>query len=126
MRNIHLDPLWRTSIGFDRLFQLLDESRQVESDGNYPPYNISRTGDETYQISLAIAGFRPENVMVTAHQNTLTIAGRVRSPGAGGCLRDRRRASKREPRLARCCWSAGATFEDGLLEIDLRRRGFRL
>src|ERR1700732_4171263 len=77
MRNLQLDPFWRTSVGFDRLFDLMDESRQVETEGNYPPYNISRTGEEAYRITLAIAGFRPENITVTAHQNTLTIAGRV-------------------------------------------------
>src|SRR3954451_10026135 len=75
MRNINLDPFWRTSVGFDRLFDLMDESLRFEPADNYPPCNISRTGEDSYRISLALAGFKPEQVHVSVHQNTLTVSG---------------------------------------------------
>ena len=58
MRTMNLDPFWRTSIGFDRLFDLMDESLRFESEDHYPPCNIVRTGENTYRISLAVAGFQ--------------------------------------------------------------------
>ena len=57
MRPLNLDPFWRTSIGFDRLFDLVDESLRYQPEDNYPPCNITRTGENTYRISLAVAGF---------------------------------------------------------------------
>ena len=77
MRNLNLDPFWRTSVGFDRLFDLMDESLRYEPEDNYPPCNIVRTGEEAYLISLAVAGFKPDQIGVTVHGNTLTIAGRI-------------------------------------------------
>ena len=56
MRTMNLDPFWRTSIGFDRLFDLMDESLRFEPEDHYPPCNIVRTGENTYRISLAVAG----------------------------------------------------------------------
>jgi molecular chaperone IbpA len=76
MRMTNLDPFWRTSVGFDRLFDLMDESLRYEPEDHYPPCNIVRTGEDNYRISLAVAGFKPEQINVTIHQNTLTIAGR--------------------------------------------------
>ena len=60
MRTMNLDPFWRTSIGFDRLFDLMDESLRFEPEDHYPPCNIVRTGENSYRISLAVAGFKPE------------------------------------------------------------------
>jgi len=77
MRTMKLDPFWRTSVGFDRLFDLMDESLRYEPEDHYPPCNIVRTGEDKYRISLAVAGFKPEQISVTVYQNTLTIAGRV-------------------------------------------------
>ena len=77
MRNLNLDPFWRTSVGFDRLFDLMDESLRYEPEDNYPPCNIVRTGEDKYRISLAVAGFKPEQISVTVHGNTLTVAGRI-------------------------------------------------
>jgi molecular chaperone IbpA len=70
------DPFWRTSIGFDRLFDLMDESLRFEPEDNYPPCNIVRTGEDTYRISVAVAGFKPEQINVTVQQNTLVVIGR--------------------------------------------------
>ena len=76
MRNLDLDSMWRSTVGFDRVFDLLDESARWTGDDNYPPYNIERTGEDHYQISLALAGFTPEEVSITAEQNVLTVEGR--------------------------------------------------
>ena len=77
MRTLNLDPFWRTTIGFDRLFDMMDESLRFEPQDNYPPCNIVRTGEDTYRISFAVAGFKPEQVNVTVHQNTLIISGQA-------------------------------------------------
>src|SRR6188472_3299497 len=74
MRNLNLDPFWRTTIGFDRLFDLMDESLRFEPEDHYPPCNIVRTGENTYRISLAVAGFKPEQVSATVNQNVLIVA----------------------------------------------------
>ena len=74
MRTLNLDPFWRTTIGFDRLFDMMDESLRFETQDNYPPCNVVRTGEDTYRISLAVAGFKPEQVNVTVHQNILTLS----------------------------------------------------
>ena len=72
MRNLDLTPLSRSTVGFD----LLDDSLRWTGENNYPPYNIERTGEDQYQISLALAGFAPEDIAITAEQNTLTVEGR--------------------------------------------------
>src|SRR6185312_7356647 len=68
-------PLWRSTIGFDRLFDVLDEVQRT-SEETYPPYNIERTGEDRFQISVALAGFTPEEVALTVEQNVLTLEGR--------------------------------------------------
>jgi len=75
MRTYDFAPLWRSTIGFDRLFDLLHET-QHRTEDNYPPYNIERLGEDRYQISLALAGFGPDEIAVTAEQNVLTVEGR--------------------------------------------------
>ena len=74
MRTYDFSPLWRSTIGFDRLFDLA-ESAQRASEDNYPPYNIERLGEDRYQISLAVAGFSPDEISITAEQNVVTIEG---------------------------------------------------
>src|SRR5438270_9999771 len=74
MRSYDFSPLWRSTIGFDRLFDLA-ESAQRATEDHYPPYNIERLGDDRYQISLAVAGFSPEEISVTAEHNVVTIEG---------------------------------------------------
>jgi molecular chaperone IbpA len=124
MRNINLDPYWRTSIGFDRLFDLMDESLRFEPEDHYPPYNIVRTGEDSYRISLAVAGFKPEQINVTVHQNTLTITGQV-SEIPGECEFLHRsiagRPFERRFNLADYVEVKRASFEDGLLQIELER-----
>jgi molecular chaperone IbpA len=82
MRTLDLNWLWRSSVGFDRLIDLIDETtRWTGDDGNYPPYNIERTDEDHYQISLALAGFTPEEVSITAEQNVLVVEGRKSERG---------------------------------------------
>lgn len=125
MRNFNLDPFWRTSVGFDRLLDLMDDSLRFEPADHYPPYNIARTGEDKYRISLAVAGFKPEQISVTAHQNTLTIAARVseREDQADYLYRGiAGRPFERRFNLADYVEVTGASFEDGLLQIELERR----
>src|SRR5579871_528539 len=81
MRTFDPTPLWRSTVGFDRLFDLIDSSLNVAGDDNYPPYNIERTGEDTYHISVALAGFTPDEISVTAEQNMLTVEGRKADKG---------------------------------------------
>jgi molecular chaperone IbpA len=124
MRNVNLDPFWRTSIGFDRLFDLMDESLRFEPEDHYPPYNILRTGEDRYRISLAVAGFKPEQISVTTHQNTLIITGRVNEKQEESEYLHRGIAARpfeRRFNLADYVEVKNATFEDGLLQIELDR-----
>src|SRR5437588_11008539 len=70
MRNLDLAPLWRSTVGFDRFFDLVEDSLRWSGEENYPPYNIAKTGEDQYAITLALAGFAPEDVSITAEQNT--------------------------------------------------------
>ena len=74
MRTYDFTPLWRSTIGFDRLFDLVETAQRATED-NYPPYNIERLGEDSYQISLAVAGFSPDEISITAEQNVVTIEG---------------------------------------------------
>src|SRR4029077_3271573 len=76
MRNYDFTPLSRSTVGFDHLFDLINNIQHAENQDNYPPYDIARTGEETYRISLAVAGFSPEDLAVTVQQNLLTVSGR--------------------------------------------------
>jgi molecular chaperone IbpA len=124
MKTMNLDPFWRTSVGFDRLFDLMDESLRFEPEDHYPPCNIVRTGEDKYRITLAVAGFTPEQISVTLHQNTLTVAGRTDDKqghaeylyrGIAG------RPFERRFNLADFVEVRRASFEDGLLQIELVR-----
>ncbi len=124
MRNLNLDPFWRTSIGFDRLFDLMDESLRFEPEDHYPPCNIVRTGENAYRISLAVAGFKLDQISVTVNQNTLIVAGRADDKQDKGEYLFRGiagRSFERRFNLADYVEVKGASFEDGLLQIELER-----
>src|ERR1700748_463863 len=74
MRTYDFSPLWRSTVGFDRLFDLINNEIPNVQD-TYPPYDIVRTGEESYRISIALAGFTPEEITITAHQNRLIVTG---------------------------------------------------
>ena len=123
MRTFDPTPLRRSTIGFDRLFDLLNASSQWTTGDNYPPYNIERTGKDRYQISLALAGFTPDEVAITAEQNVLTVQGATSQKTEhqyvyrGISVRPFRRVFN----LADYVQVCGASFANGLLKIELVR-----
>jgi molecular chaperone IbpA len=122
MRTYDFTPLWRSSIGFDRLFDLLDET-QHRSEDNYPPYNIERLGEDRYQISVALAGFSQDEISVTAEQNVLTVEGRKSDNDQHEFLYRgiSARPFKRRFNLADYVQVKTAMFDNGLLRIELVR-----
>jgi molecular chaperone IbpA len=122
MKNLDLAPFWRSTIGFDRLFDLVEDSARWAED-NYPPYNITRAGDDQYAITLAVAGFSPEELTITAEQNTLTVEGRktVRDDQQFLYHGISARPFRRSFSLADFVQVTAATFENGLLRIELLR-----
>ena len=124
MRNLNLDPFWRTTIGFDRLFDLMDDSLRFEPEDHYPPCNIVRTGENTYRISVAVAGFKPDQINVTVESNMLTVTGRTSEKQDAGNYLYRGIAGRpfeRRFNLADFVEVKGASLEDGLLQIELER-----
>ena len=123
MRTFDFTPLWRSTIGFDHLADLVDTSLRQATDDNYPPYNIERSSDDHYRITLALAGFAPEDVTLTAEQNTLTIEGRKAGKDEREYLYQgiAARPFRRVFNLADYVQVKQASFKDGLLTIDLAR-----
>jgi molecular chaperone IbpA len=123
MRNFDMTPLWRSTVGFDRLFDLIDDSLRLTGEDNYPPYNIEKVGDDEYRISLALAGFMPEEITVTAEQNMLTVEGRKGEKGDHQYLYQgiSARLFRRHFNLADYVEVKGASFENGFLQINLVR-----
>jgi molecular chaperone IbpA len=118
-----LTPLWRSTIGFDRLFNLIDESVRLTGQEHYPPYDIERTSEDQYRITLALAGFAPEEITITAEQNVLTVEGRKGEKDGHHYLYRgiSARPFRRVFNLADYVEVKGASFESGLLRIDLVR-----
>jgi molecular chaperone IbpA len=116
-------PLWRSTVGFDRLFDLMDQSARFQANDTYPPYNIERASEDHYRISLALAGFSPDEVTITAEQNVLTIEGSKSQKTETEYLYQgiSARPFRRVFNLADYVQVSGATFEDGLLKIELVR-----
>jgi molecular chaperone IbpA len=122
MRTYDFSPLWRSTVGFDRLFDLAETAQRAGED-NYPPYNIERLGDNHYQIALAVAGFAPDDITVTAEQNVVTIeAGKAEKTEREFLYRGiSTRGFKRQFSLADYVQVKSATFDNGLLKIELVR-----
>ena len=122
MRTYDFSPLWRSTIGFDRLFDLA-ESAQRATEDNYPPYNIERLGEDSYHISLAVAGFSPDEISITAEQNVVTIEGKKPEKVEREFLYRgiSTRAFKRQFNLADYVQVKNASFDNGLLMIELVR-----
>ncbi len=123
MRSYDLTPLYRTTVGFDRMFDLLDTLGKSEATG-YPPYNIERVSDDDYRISVAVAGFSPADIDIELHENTLKIVG-ARADGDDGRTFLHQgiagRSFERRFQLADHVKIDGASLENGLLNIELRR-----
>ncbi len=127
MRTFDLAPLYRSTVGFDQLFSMLDQVAGFDSGGStYPPYNIERTGENAYRITLAVAGFGDRDIAIEAKQNTLTIKGEKQAKAdekKGEVLHQgiAARAFERVFQLAEHVQVTGAALENGLLHVDLVR-----
>lgn len=123
MSRADFTPYRRSTVGFDRLFDLMEN--QVRNSGdNYPPFNIEKRGDDFYRITLAVAGFRPGELDITAQQNLLTIQGKKRDEDAEGEMVHvgiANRGFERRFELADYVRVENADLADGLLIIDLVR-----
>jgi molecular chaperone IbpA len=122
MRTYDFAPLWRSTIGFDRLFDLAETAQRAGED-NYPPYNIERLADDRYQISLAVAGFAPDDISITAEQNVVTIEGSKTEKAERDFLYRgiSTRTFRRQFNLADYVQVKEAAFDNGLLKIELIR-----
>jgi len=124
MNRFDFTPYRRSTVGFDRLFDLLENQVRNSAGDNYPPFNIERRGEDAYRITLAVAGFRPDDLDITAHQNLLVIQGRKRDEQTEGELVHvgiANRGFERRFELADFVRVQHADLADGLLVIDLVR-----
>jgi molecular chaperone IbpA len=127
MRTFDLTPFYRSTVGFDRLFSLLDQASGVDASPGYPPYNIERTGENAYRISVAVAGFSEPELSLMAKENTLTIRGEKQTKTdekKGGDVLYQgiaARTFERAFQLADHVEVRGAHLENGLLHVDLTR-----
>jgi molecular chaperone IbpA len=123
MTSFDFSPLFRSTIGFDRLGRLLDQALVDEGTG-YPPYNIEKTGEDAYRITMAVAGFGEDEISIVAQENTLSVSGKAKATdetseflyrGIAG------RAFERRFQLADHIKVVGAQLVNGLLHVDLVR-----
>jgi molecular chaperone IbpA len=124
MTTFDFAPLFRTAIGFDRLARLVDTAASAGDASSYPPYNIEKTGDDSYRLTMAVAGFSPDDIEMVVKDNTLTISGRVRNDSNKGEVLYRgiaARAFERRFVLADHMVVEGADLRDGLLHVHLKR-----
>jgi molecular chaperone IbpA len=124
MNRFDFTPYRRTMVGFDRLFDLLENQSRMNSGDNYPPFNIERRGEDAYRITLAIAGFKPADIEITAQQNLLVVQGKKGDePSAAQFLHVgiAQRGFERRFELADYVRVDDANLEDGMLAIDLVR-----
>ncbi|RVU20180.1 Hsp20 family protein [Methylobacterium oryzihabitans] len=125
MRQFDLAPLYRSTVGFDRLFSALDQFVSAETAPSYPPYNIERTGENAYRITVAVAGFTDQDLSIEVRENALTIKGeRQPAPAKQTEVLHQgiaARSFERRFQLADHVQVTGAALENGLLHIDLVR-----
>ena len=124
MNRFDLTPFRRSTVGFDRLFDLLEGQARQNAGDNYPPFNIERRGEDAYRITLAVAGFRPEDIDITAQQNLLVVQGKKRDDAGDGEMLHvgiANRGFERRFELADYVRVEAAALADGLLKVDLVR-----
>lgn len=122
MRTYDFSPLYRSTVGFDRLLDMLDQVPRV--DANWPPYNIEKTGDDEYRISMAVAGFSPEEIELVQQGTTLVISGQKHPEPEGVQVLHRgiaTRAFKQSFNLAAHVKVTAARIDNGLLTVELKR-----
>ena len=126
MRTYDFAPLYRSTVGFDRLFSLLDQVNGLDTTNSYPPYNIERTGENAYRITVAVAGFAETDLSIESKENSLTIRGEKQAKAAQDGVEVLHqgiagRAFERRFQLADYVQVRGASLENGLLHVDLER-----
>ena len=125
MRSFDFTPYRRSTVGFDRLFDFLESAARSEQVDNYPPYDIEKVSDDSYRITLAVAGFRADEIDITARQNMMVITGRKaenrNKDGNYLHMGIATRAFERRFELADFVRVENAELRDGLLSIDLVR-----
>jgi molecular chaperone IbpA len=124
MTTFDFAPLFRTAIGFDRLARLMDTAATAGEAQTYPPYNIEKVGEDSYRLTMAVAGFRPSDLDITVKDNTLLVSGRMAGDGQGAEVLYRGiagRAFERRFVLADHIVVEGADLRDGLLHVGLKR-----
>jgi len=124
MRNFDLTPLYRSTVGFDRLANILDNVTRTDGGTTYPPYNIEKTGADTYRISIAVAGFTDTELSIEARDGQLVISGKKEESDEEATFLHRgiaTRAFEKRFQLADHVRATDAITKDGLLHIDLVR-----
>lgn len=125
MERFDFSPLFRSTIGFDRLARLVDSATRVDGSAvSYPPYNIEKTGEESYRLTMAVAGFSQDELDITVHENSLIVSGKAQQEDANGRYLHHgiaRRAFERRFSLADHLKVTGASLDNGLLHVDLVR-----
>lgn len=124
MRTYDFSPLYRSAVGFDRLASLLEAAAGAEAASGYPPYNIETTGENSYRIEIAVAGFRPEELSIEVKENLLTVQGKKAANDETKRYLHRGLAERnfeRRFQLADYVVVTDAALADGLLAISLKR-----
>jgi molecular chaperone IbpA len=128
MRQFDLSPLYRSTVGFDRLFDMFDQAASYDAAPSYPPYDIERTGEDTYRISIAVAGFADKDLSIETKDNTLSIRGARGGRADGEAPKTEvlyrgiaSRSFERRFHLAEHVQVTKASLENGLLHINLLR-----
>ena len=127
MRTYDFSPLYRSAVGFDRLANLLESASRTSQENGWPPYNIETTGENTYRIEIAVAGFKPDELTIEAKENQLTVTGRKTANDDGAAERNflhrglAERDFERRFQLADYVIVTDAGLENGLLTISLKR-----
>lgn len=126
MRQYDFSPFYRSTVGFDRLFSMLDSLGQPDNGQSYPPYNIERTGEDAYRITMAVAGFEESEIAIETNQNVLSVKA---EKAAEDKAEEREflyrgiaaRSFERRFQLADHVHVTGAELRNGLLHVDLKR-----
>ncbi|MGR5177328.1 Hsp20 family protein [Vibrio parahaemolyticus] len=124
MRNVDFSPLYRQAIGFDRLFNLAENSANKPSSNGYPPYNIEQKDENNYRITMAVAGFSEDALSITQNENVLIVAGEIQPSDDKSHYVYQgiaERSFERKFQLADYVSVISASMENGLLHIDLVR-----
>ena len=121
--NFDFAPLYRSSVGFDRIFDILENARRGQPAESWPPYDITKTGEDAYRISMAVAGFSPDELSISTEMNLLVVTGQKGEDSTGDYLHRgiANRPFTRRFELADHVKVTGASLVNGLLTIDLQR-----